>query len=163
MMLSAGASNTDAHIYGHIIDKATGEHLPYIVVVLKGTTIGVTTESTGHYLMRDIPEGTYTIEVAAIGYKTERREITIKKGISYEVNFTLEEDLIQIEGVIVSATRSETTIGQTLLQWLRGSRSSRESGSRTIVRTAVSSRSGSMAWTDSIPRSSLIPVRFSAH
>ena len=109
MMLSAGASNTDAHIYGHIIDKATGEHLPYIVVVLKGTTIGVTTESTGHYLMRDIPEGTYTIEVAAIGYKTERREITIKKGISYEVNFTLEEDLIQIEGVIVSATRSETT------------------------------------------------------
>ena len=58
MMLSAGASNTDAHIYGHIIDKATGEHLPYIVVVLKGTTIGVTTESTGHYLMRNIPEGT---------------------------------------------------------------------------------------------------------
>ena len=56
MMLSAGASNTDAHIYGHIIDKTTGEHLPYIVVVLKGTTIGVTTESTGHYLMRDIPE-----------------------------------------------------------------------------------------------------------
>ena len=109
MMLSAGASNTDAHIYGHIIDKTTGEHLPYIVVVLKGTTIGVTTESTGHYLMRDIPEGTYTIEVAAIGYKTERREITIKKGISYEVNFILEEDLIQIEGVIVSATRSETT------------------------------------------------------
>ena len=109
MMLSAGASNTDAHIYGHIIDKATGEHLPYIVVVLKGTTIGVTTESTGHYLMRNIPEGTYTIEVAAIGYKTERREITVKNGISYEVNFTLEEDLIQIEGVIVSATRSETT------------------------------------------------------
>ena len=109
MMLSAEASNTDAHIYGHIIDKATGEHLPYIVVVLKGTTIGVTTENTGHYLMRNIPEGTYTIEVAAIGYKTERREITVKKGISYEVNFSLEEDLIQIEGVIVSATRSETT------------------------------------------------------
>ena len=109
MMLSAGASNTDTHIYGHIIDKATGEHLPYIVVVLKGTTIGVSTDNTGHYLMRDIPEGTYTIEVAAIGYKTERREITVKKGISYEMNFMLEEDLIQIEGVIVSATRSETT------------------------------------------------------
>ena len=109
MMLSAEASNTDTHIYGHIIDKATGEHLPYIVVVLKGTTIGVSTDNTGHYLMRDIPEGTYTIEVAAIGYKTERREITVKKGISYEMNFMLEEDHIQIEGVIVSATRSETT------------------------------------------------------
>ena len=109
MMLSAEASNTDTHIYGHIIDKTTGEHLPYIVVVLKGTTIGVSTDNTGHYLMRDIPEGRYTIEVAAIGYKTQTREINVKKGNSYEMNFMLEEDLIQIEGVIVSATRSETT------------------------------------------------------
>ena len=39
-------TETDAHIYGHVIDKTTGEHLPYVVVMLKGTTIGVSTEST---------------------------------------------------------------------------------------------------------------------
>ena len=105
----ANETGTDAHIYGHIIEKHTGEHLPFITVVLKGTTIGVTTETTGHYLMRDIPEGSYTIEVAAIGYKTVSREINIRKGHSYEVNFELEEDLVHIDGVIVSATRSETT------------------------------------------------------
>lgn len=117
MMLSAGASNTietntdntDSHIHGHVIDKATGEHLPYIVVMLKGTTIGVSTESTGHYMIRNVPEGTFTVEVSAIGYKTQMREITIRKGCAYEVNFILEEDLVQIDGVIVSATRSETT------------------------------------------------------
>ena len=109
VMLSAQAQDTDAHIYGHVIDKTTGEHLPYIVVILKGTTIGVTTESTGHYMMRDIPEGNFTVEVSAIGYKTQTREIKVRKGRSYEVNFTLEEDFVQIDGVIVSATRSETT------------------------------------------------------
>ena len=109
MMLSAQAQETDAHIYGHVIDKTTGEHLPYIVVMLKGTTIGVTTENTGHYMMRNIPEGSFTLEVSAIGYKTQTREINVRKGRSYEVNFTLEEDLVQIDGVIVSATRSETT------------------------------------------------------
>ena len=109
VVLSAGAQNTDAHIHGHVIDKATGEHLPYIVVMLKGTTIGVTTEHTGHYMIRNIPEGRFTIEVSAIGYKTQTREVNIAKGRSYEVNFTLEEDFVQIDGVIVSATRSETT------------------------------------------------------
>ena len=109
MMLSAKAQDTDAHIHGHVIDKNTGEHLPYIVVILKGTTIGVSTESTGHYMIRNIPEGTFTVEAAAVGYKTQSREINVKKGHSYEVNFTLEEDLVQIDGVIVSATRSETT------------------------------------------------------
>ena len=109
VMLSAEAQDTDAHIHGHVIDKATGEHLPYIVVMLKGTTMGVATESTGHYMMRNVPEGTFTVEVSSIGYKTQTREINIRKGRSYEVNFSLEEDLVQIDGIIVSATRSETT------------------------------------------------------
>jgi outer membrane receptor for ferrienterochelin and colicins len=109
VVLSAGAQATDAHIHGHVIDKNTGEHLPYIVVMLKGTTIGVTTEHTGHYMIRNIPEGRFTIEVSAIGYKTQTREVNIAKGRSYEVNFTLEEDFVLIDGVIVSATRSETT------------------------------------------------------
>ncbi|MBO5418846.1 MAG: TonB-dependent receptor [Bacteroidales bacterium] len=109
MVLYSEARYTDAHIYGHVIDKNTGEHLPYIVVILKGTTIGVTTESSGHYMIRNVPEGNFTVEVSAIGYKTQSHVINIKKGTSYEVNFSLEEDHIQIEGVIVSATRSETT------------------------------------------------------
>ena len=101
--------NTDAHIHGHVIDKATGEHLPYIVVLLKGTTIGVATENTGHYMIRNVPEGKFTVEVSAMGYKTQTRELNIKKGHAYEVNFILEEDHVQLDGVIVSATRSETT------------------------------------------------------
>ena len=109
LALSAGANNTDAHIHGHVIDKNTGEHLPYIVVILKGTTIGVATESTGHYMIRNVPQGTFVVEVSAVGYKTQSREINIAKGRSYEVNFVLEEDHVQIDGVIVSATRSETT------------------------------------------------------
>ena len=109
MMLPAKAQDTDAHICGHVIDKATGEHLPYIVVMLKGTTIGVTTENTGHYMIRNVPEGTFTVEVSSVGYKTLTREVDVRKGRSYEVNFVLEEDYVQIDGVIVSATRSETT------------------------------------------------------
>ena len=109
IVLSAGAQHTDSHIHGHVIDSNTGEHLPYMVVVIKGTTIGVTTESTGHYMIRNAPEGTFTIEVSAVGYKTQSHEIEIRRGRSYEVNFSLEEDHIQIDGVIVSATRSETT------------------------------------------------------
>ena len=100
---------SDTHIYGHVIEKNTGEHLPYITVILKGTTIGVTTETTGHYLMRDVPAGTYVIEASAIGYKTVTREIKVRTGLTYEINFVLEEDLVQLDGVIVSATRSETT------------------------------------------------------
>ena len=108
-LLSAGAKDTDAHIYGHIVDSKTGEHLPHIVVMLKGTTVGVASDNTGHYFLRNLPIGRFVVEVSAVGYKTQAHEIDIKDGMSYEVNFVLEEDMVQLDGVIVSATRSETT------------------------------------------------------
>ena len=98
--------SSDAHIYGHVIDKKTGEHLPYVFVLLKGTTIGVSTENSGHYMIRNVPEGNFVVEVSAVGYKSQSYELNIKKGRSYEVNFVLEEDFVQLDGVIVSATRS---------------------------------------------------------
>ena len=108
-LLSAGAKDTDAHIYGHIVDSKTGEHLPHIVVMLRGTTVGVASDKTGHYFLRNLPIGRFVVEVSAVGYKTQAHEIDIKDGMSYEVNFMLEEDMVQLDGVIVSATRSETT------------------------------------------------------
>ncbi len=43
---------SDANIVGHILDKKTGEHLSFINVYLHGTTIGTTTDATGHYYMK---------------------------------------------------------------------------------------------------------------
>ena len=38
------AQNTDANIFGHVIDKQTREHLPFVNVVVKGTTKGASTD-----------------------------------------------------------------------------------------------------------------------
>ena len=64
---------SDANIVGHILDKNTKEHLPYITVALKGTTIGTVTDATGHYFLKNLPEGNFVLEVSSVGYKTVRR------------------------------------------------------------------------------------------
>lgn len=100
---------TDANLYGHVIDRATGEHLPYVFIALKGTTIGISTDQTGHYFLNNLPEGTFTVEASSIGYKTVTSEVTIRRGRSVELNFHLMEDRVLLDGVVVSATRSEVT------------------------------------------------------
>ncbi|MDR2918175.1 MAG: TonB-dependent receptor [Tannerella sp.] len=100
---------SDINIVGHILDKATQEHLPFINVFIKGTTIGTATDASGHYFLKNVPEGKSIIEVKAIGYKTIEKEVSLKKGETLELNFDIEEDAIALEGVVVSANRSETT------------------------------------------------------
>ena len=99
---------TDANVYGHVKDKKSGEHMPYVTIRLKGTTIGTTTDNTGHYFLKNLPEGTFTIEVSYLGYKTQEKKITVKKDDTEELNFQLETDDVALDEVVVSANRSET-------------------------------------------------------
>ena len=63
-------NDSDANVFGHVLDKKTGEHLPFINVLLKGTTIGTTTDNSGHYFLKNLPEGKFTLDYKALGYKT---------------------------------------------------------------------------------------------
>ena len=71
---------SDANIIGHVLDKNSEEHLPYITIALKGTTIGTVTDATGHYFLKNLPEGNFVMEVSSVGYKTIIRSVTLKKG-----------------------------------------------------------------------------------
>ena len=100
---------SDANIVGHIIDKKSGEHLPYINVFLQGTTIGTVSDGTGHFYLKNLPEGKFTIVMKSVGYKTIEKEIVSKKGKTLEINVETEEDAVSLDGVVVSANRNETT------------------------------------------------------
>ncbi len=100
---------TDANIYGHVVDKQTTEHLPYINVYLKGTTMGVMTDATGHYFLKNIPEGDYVIGVKSLGYETVEKNISVRKGETFELNFEIGKEQISLDEVVVSANRNVTT------------------------------------------------------
>jgi len=99
---------TDANVTGHVINESTGAHIPFINVSIKGTTIGTTTDATGHYFLKNLPEGFKTIVVSGIGYKSTEKEVIMVSGTTLEVNFEIEEDHILLEGVVISASRNET-------------------------------------------------------
>ena len=99
---------SDANITGHVENATTKEHLPYITVVVKGTTIGVMTDATGHYMLKNLPVGDIVLEASSVGFKTAEKRVTTKPGTLLEVNFLLEEEATSINEIVVSATRNET-------------------------------------------------------
>ena len=100
---------SDANIIGHVVDKKTGEHLSFITLFLKGTTIGTTTDASGHYYLKNLPEGDFVLVMKTMGYETVEQPVSLKKGKTLEVNFDVEEEAMALDGVVVSANRNGTT------------------------------------------------------
>ena len=98
---------TDAHIQGHAVEQGSGEHIPFLTVRLLGTNIGTNTDATGHYFLKNIPEGDYEIEISGIGYVPQTRKVKVRKGHTAEVQFELKQDVFQIETVVVTGNKSE--------------------------------------------------------
>ena len=69
---------TDANLLGHVINSKTGEHVAYVNVYLQGTTIGATTDESGHFHITNCPEGTFTVVVRSVGYKQTERKVTFE-------------------------------------------------------------------------------------
>lgn len=96
---------TDANIFGHVINSGN-EHIPYINISIKNTTVGTVTDATGHYSFKNLKEGTYTLVVSGVGYKSEEKTVTVIKNKTQEVNFSIKEDVLNLNEVVVTSNRS---------------------------------------------------------
>ena len=104
----APRKGTDANLYGHVVDRETHEHIPYASIAVVGTAFGTTTDASGHYFLKNLPEGELTLEVRALGYAPKRTSVALKRGETLELNFEVAQSGISMDEVVVSASRSAT-------------------------------------------------------
>ena len=106
--LSAQPSKTsDANITGHVLDKKTQEHIPFVTIQIKGTTMGTVSDASGHFYLTNLPEGELQVVASFLGYKSQ--EITVKtvNKKTIDVSFELEEDVFTTDEVVITSSRSE--------------------------------------------------------
>ena len=99
---------TDANIHGHIIDAKTRAHIPFVTIYIEGTTIGTVADASGHFFLKNLPLGECTIVAEAVGLKTIEQKLVMTANKTIEVNFSMEEETMTMDEVVVSATRNET-------------------------------------------------------
>ena len=100
----AGREKTHANIFGHVLSE--GEHIPYVNISVKGTTIGTLSDETGHFHLTDLPVGELVLVAQFIGYKPQEVRITSEVFVTREVMFELEPDVLGLEGVVVTGDRN---------------------------------------------------------
>ncbi len=102
----------NCELLGHVVNDKE-EHLPFVTVVLKENNIIRTTDAKGHFIFTDLKPGTYTIAVQSMGYKSYEEKIALACDKTTDLVIRLQESALEIDALVVSANRTETSRKET--------------------------------------------------
>jgi iron complex outermembrane receptor protein len=78
----------------------------YVSVILKGTNKYSLTDENGNFTIKNIKEGSYTLQVSMVGLKAIEKNVEIKKDQQTTVSISLEENATQLATVIIVARKT---------------------------------------------------------
>lgn len=107
MSSAAFAQHSDTMIFGDVKDKNSGEHLPFAIISVEGTNVKTSCDATGHFKLTGIPTGNYIVTARLTGYKSQQLAVQATDGTAQTLFFKLEEDALELNQVVVTATRTE--------------------------------------------------------
>lgn len=98
LLLSQPALAQTRSVSGRVTDRTTGEGLPGVTVLLKGTNTGVGTNADGSYTL-SVPAEGGTLVFSSVGYASLERAL----GADNQVSIALAPDTKQLGEVVVTA------------------------------------------------------------
>lgn len=107
-LLSAGVQ-----AQGTITGKVTDNKLviPFAAIQLEGSSLNTLADSAGNFVLNEVPQGTYSLQVSASGYKDQQTRISLTDTQILHININLEADKAagELEGVVVTGTMKEVS------------------------------------------------------
>ena len=111
LSLMAQATGT---VEGTITEAATRLPLANVRVEVVGTALLRSTDQSGRYLIRGVPEGTHVVRVSLIGYARGESPVTVASGQTVTTDFALNRVAVTLQGIVVTGTagsQEKVTLG----------------------------------------------------
>jgi len=106
--ITAGSAQTAGKVSGKVTDAKTGEPLIGANVLITGSNLGAATDLEGTYFILNVPPGKYDVQASVVGYrKMLVQGVIVNAERTTTVNFTLGEEAIEMQEVVVAATRPD--------------------------------------------------------
>ncbi|SKC87000.1 TonB-dependent receptor [Ohtaekwangia koreensis] len=86
-----------------------GQPLEFANVVIRNTSLGSITRQNGSFTIGNVPYGTYTISISAIGYESKTKQVIVSAQEAVVLHITLAESTSALEEVVISGTMKEVS------------------------------------------------------
>ena len=96
-------------VQGQVVDANSQRPLADAQISVVGTGIGQIANSSGRYLLLNVPAGQQTVRVELIGYGVAEQTVTVSAGQAAIVDFSLSATAIALDELVVTGVGAETT------------------------------------------------------
>jgi len=103
LLVQAGWAQEAGTLKGKVVDKSTKEGLPGANIVVKGTSLGASTNLSGEYIIRNVPAGDQTLVVSYIGYKSLTASARVPGNGTLTQDFSLVATAVEGEEIVITA------------------------------------------------------------
>jgi len=133
-------------ITGNLTDKEmSSDPLPFANVIIKGTTIGATTDFDGNYTL-SVPAGEQTIVFSFVGYQTIEKTVTVVAGKTITINEAMgANEGVMMDVIEIKATTSKESASALLTEQRKATVIKESIGAQELSKKGVSDAAGAVA------------------
>jgi len=107
VLFQKASAGQETKIMGTVTDQKTGEFLPFVNIIFKGTTIGITTGFDGTFSIETKNPGD-SLVASFVGYKKQTKPVS--KGRFQYINYEMIQDNYELETVVIKAGENPAEI-----------------------------------------------------
>ncbi|PQB08743.1 hypothetical protein BST83_15745 [Polaribacter filamentus] len=140
---------------GLLTDKETNnESLPFVNVLIKGTTTGTTTDFDGNYSIK-VPAGNYIVVFSFLGYKAVEKSFAITAGETVVINQLLSaEEGVALDDIVITTTSSKESATALILEQKKAVSIKTTIGAQELAIKGVSDAEGAVTKTAGVSKGS---------
>lgn len=101
------AIGQNGSISGKIVSE--GRPVEYANLILIGTSLGASSDSSGNFRIKKIPQGNYKIQISGIGFKKNTKDISIKSNEDLKLDLDLTNFQHTLSEVVITGTMKEVS------------------------------------------------------
>ena len=95
-------------VTGQVVDGASMRPLAEAQISITGSGLGTLSNSSGRYLMVNVPAGQVTVRAELIGYESQTQTVTVSPNGSVTLDFQLSQTAISLDELVVTGTGAAT-------------------------------------------------------
>ena len=111
LLIVSFSLKAQSRVSGQLLDAKSSAVLPFANVVLKGTSIGASSDENGKFTIQNISPGSYELLVSVLGFKSKTLPFKLLENQSTDLGkIYLQEDMLGLNEIVITGTMRETYV-----------------------------------------------------